>query len=137
MIGRTILAAFVVLTLAAAEARANPDIWVRAAMTFAFEDHKVSGVAFSWSFDDYFSSHAIHTYDVDGDGALDGAEVERLRAEAFDPLSRVDYYVHIWAGTASRKAISWRASRPGSTARGSSTSSRCRSRRRWTPPATP
>ena len=98
------LAVALTLVLAAAPVRANPDVWVQAAMTVAFEDRKVSGLAFTWRFDDFFSAHAIGTYDANRDGALEPAEVERLRAETFDPLAGTDYHVHIWAGGGRREA---------------------------------
>ena len=97
------LAAALILALAAAEARANPDVWVTAAMTFSFEDRKVNRLAFSWSFDEFYSAHAIRTHDADRDGTLDAAEVAALRAETFDPLAGADYHVHVWAGDAKRE----------------------------------
>ena len=84
--------------LAAAEARANPDVWVETTLTVAFDNRQVSGLAFSWAFDDFYSAHTIQTYDLDGDGALNSLEVRHLRAETFDPLSPADYFVHIWLG---------------------------------------
>ena len=68
----TILASLLVaLSLAApSPARANPHVWVEAWMTFEFEDHRVKGLAFTWRFDEYYSSHTIQSYDRDGDGFL-------------------------------------------------------------------
>ena len=57
-------------------------------MTVAFEDRKVGGLAFTWRFDDFFSAHAIGTYDANRDGALEPAEVERLRAETLRSARR-------------------------------------------------
>ncbi|MCY4584378.1 MAG: DUF1007 family protein [Chloroflexi bacterium] len=84
--------------LAAAEARANPDVWVETTITVAFDEQRVSGLNFSWTFDDFYSTHTIQTYDLDGDGTLNPLEVRNLRAETFDPLSPADYFVHIWSG---------------------------------------
>ena len=84
--------------LTAAEARANPDVWIETTLTIAFDDHRVSGLEFSWTFDDFYSAHTIQTYDLDGDGTLNSLEVRNLRAETFDPLSPVEYFVHIWSG---------------------------------------
>ena len=93
-------ALFVALTvsLAPAEARANPDVWVEATIAVAFDDQRVSGLEFSWNFDDFYSAHTIQTYDLDRDGSLNPLEVKNLRAETFDPLSPADYFVHIWSG---------------------------------------
>ena len=92
------LALALIPLLAAAEARANPDVWVETTLTVAFDNRQVSGLEFSWAFDDFYSAHTIQTYDLDGDGALNSLEVRHLRAETFDPLSPADYFVHIWLG---------------------------------------
>ena len=93
-------APIVVLTvsLAATDARANPDVWVEATITVAFDEQRVSGLGFSWAFDDFYSAHTIRTYDLDRDGVLTPLEVGNLRAETFDPLSPAGYFVHIWSG---------------------------------------
>ena len=86
------------MSLAATEARANPDVWVEATIIVTFDDQRVSGLEFSWIFDDFYSARTIQTYDLDRDGALNPLEVKNLRAETFDPLSHADYFVHVWSG---------------------------------------
>ena len=90
-------------SLAAPQARANPHVWVEARMTFEFEDHRVKGLAFTWEFDDYYSSHTIRSYDRDGDGFFTRPEMRALRAGMFDPLGASDYHVHVWAGGGKRQ----------------------------------
>ncbi len=91
------------LSLAAPPARANPHVWVEARMAFEFEDHKVKGLAFTWRFDEYNSSHTIQSYDRDGDGFLTRAEMRALRAGIFDPLGQAGYHVHVWAAGGKRE----------------------------------
>ena len=86
------------VALAATEVRANPDVWVETTITVSFDEERVSGLDFSWVFDDFYSAHTIQTYDLDGDGTLNPVEVRHLRAETFDPLSPASYFVHIWSG---------------------------------------
>lgn len=86
-------------------AQANPDVWVTTAVTFEFADHRLSALTFVWRFDDYYSSRGILTYDTDRDGTLGPVEVERLRAESFDALSRFEYYVHLWVGAEKRGGL--------------------------------
>ena len=102
-LGASLPAVILALALAATPALANPHVWVEARITFEFEDHRVERLAFAWRFDDFFSSHAIRTHDLDGDGALGPEEVRALRADSFDPLARFDYYVHAWVGGARRE----------------------------------
>lgn len=101
----TILSALLVaLSLAPPPlARANPHVWVEAWMTFEFEDHRVKTLAFTWRFDEYYSSHTIQSYDRDGDGFLVRSEMRALRAGMFDPLGESDYHVHLWAGGVKRE----------------------------------
>ena len=84
--------------LGATEARANPDVWVETTITVAFDEERVSGLEFSWTFDDFYSAHTIQTYDLDRDGSLNSREAKHLRAETFDPLSTAEYFVHVWSG---------------------------------------
>lgn len=93
------------VSLAATEARANPDVWVETTIAVAFDDHRISRLTFSWAFDDFYSAYAIRTYDLDGDGALDPREAGTLRAETFDPLSGAAYHVHVWSGDEKRHGV--------------------------------
>ena len=102
VVGTIRASAVAALWLAAAPAFANPHVWVEARITFELEAHRVQGIRFAWRFDDFYSSHAIRTHDLDGDGALGPGEVRALRAEAFDPLAESDYFVHIRVGEARR-----------------------------------
>ena len=98
IVGAWLLLVALTVSLGATEARANPDVWVETTITVAFDEQRVSGLAFSWAFDDFYSAHTVQTYDLDRDGTLNSLEAERLRAETFDPLSPADYFVHVWSG---------------------------------------
>lgn len=104
--GATLTAVLLGLSLAAPRAWANPHVWVESRVAFEIEEHRVRGLAFAWRFDDYYSTHTIRSYDLDRDGALGPAEMQALRAGTFDPLVRVDYYVHVWAAGGRRQAHS-------------------------------
>ena len=101
-LGALLTAIVPALSLAATPALANPHVWVETRITFELEDHRVEALTFAWRFDDFYSSHAVRTHDLDGDGALAPEEVRALRTDSFDPLARVDYYVHVWVADARR-----------------------------------
>ena len=111
------------VSLAAAEARANPDVWVETTIAVAFDDQRVSGLEFSWIFDDFYSARTVQTYDLDRDGALNPLEVKNLRAETFDPLShRPTISFTFGRGTKNARVTTWIALRRESKKRSSSTS---------------
>lgn len=86
-------------------ALANPDVWVKAGMTYRLEGGKITGISYDWEFDEFFSSRTIAFFDADQDGELGPAEVEHLRSEAFDPLARFSYFVHVWEGAEKRNEL--------------------------------
>ena len=91
------------LLLVPPQAGANPHVWVEARMAFELMDHRVKGLAFTWRFDDYYSSHTIRSYDQDSDGLFTRPEMRALRAGTFDPLGQSDYHVHVWASGGKRE----------------------------------
>ena len=102
---KTALLAISIFGISASSAYANPDVWIKAGITYRFEDNKVSAVSYMWRFDEYFSSRSVRTYDVDESGVLEPEEAERLRIEAFDPLAKFDYYVHVWVAGEKRENL--------------------------------
>ena len=63
---------------------ANPDVWVKARITYYFEDHLVTQLNYLWKFDDFFSSRTIVKYDRNSDGIFESEELVLLRREIFD-----------------------------------------------------
>ena len=84
---------------------ANPDVWVKARITYYFENHLVTKINYIWNFDDFFSSRTIEKYDRNSDGIFQTEELLLLRREIFNPLSQVNYYVNIWKGENKIKKI--------------------------------
>jgi len=84
---------------------ANPDVWVKARITYFFEDHLVTQLNYLWKFDDFFSSRTIVKYDRNRDGIFESEELALLRREIFDPLSQFNYHVNIWKGGNKLKEI--------------------------------
>ena len=75
---------------------ANPDVWVKARITYYFEDNLVTQLNYLWNFDDFFSSRTIVKYDRNSNGIFESEELALLQREIFDPLSQFNYHVNIW-----------------------------------------
>jgi ABC-type uncharacterized transport system substrate-binding protein len=97
------LAVTLIFVLFSTDARANPDVWVKAAVTYKFQGEKLASVGFEWRFDEYFSTQTIRTYDANQNGTLEANEIERLHREVFEPLKKFEYYVHVWVGQEKRQ----------------------------------
>jgi ABC-type uncharacterized transport system substrate-binding protein len=74
---------------------AHPHVWIDAVVTFVFEDGHLVGLRHQWKFDEFFGSFVIEEHDADGNGALDAAEVDAIRASAFSNLREYDYFTHV------------------------------------------
>jgi ABC-type uncharacterized transport system substrate-binding protein len=74
---------------------AHPHVWIDAVVTFVFEDGRLVGLRHRWKFDEFFGSFVIEEHDVNGDSALDAAEVNAIRDSAFSNLREYDYFTHV------------------------------------------
>ena len=104
-VGRLLFAVTIFVVLEFSAAVANPDVWIQAGLTYRIEDGKVTGLSYDWAFDEFFSSRTIASFDANGDGELEAAEIERLRHETFDPLAEFGYFVHVWEGDEKRNEL--------------------------------
>jgi ABC-type uncharacterized transport system substrate-binding protein len=73
---------------------AHPHVWIDAAATFVFADGALVGLRQQWRFDELFSSFVLEEHDANGDRALDQAEIEAIRAQAFSNLRDYGYFTH-------------------------------------------
>lgn len=95
-------AAITWVALSAAVAFANPDVWVRAGVTYRLEEGKLRALGFEWRFDPYFSDRQIRSFDADADGRFRREEVIAIREAIFDPLGSAGHHVHVWIGERKR-----------------------------------
>jgi ABC-type uncharacterized transport system substrate-binding protein len=73
---------------------AHPHVWIDAAATFVFQDGALVALRQHWRFDEFFSSFVIEEHDANGDRALDQAEIEAIRTQAFSNLREYGYFTH-------------------------------------------
>ena len=96
---RRFLGLFLILAMLAPQAaRANPDVWVTWQATYLTEPGQVTGIAFEWRFDEYFSSNALEYFDADSNGSFSPEEAAQVETDAFESLSEYGYYLTVLAG---------------------------------------
>jgi ABC-type uncharacterized transport system substrate-binding protein len=76
-------------------AEAHPHIWIDVVATFVFDNAKVTGVRFQWTFDEFFSAGVISEFDKNRDKTFDGAEIDAVRTGAFDGVKEVGYFTDV------------------------------------------
>ncbi|MFW5786155.1 MAG: DUF1007 family protein [bacterium] len=90
---------FVMLALGAGRLAAHPHIWIDSTVDFEFDRSGISTVRVTWLFDEFYSADMILSFDANGDGELSAAEQRAVRADAFDHLVELDYFLYVFSGT--------------------------------------
>jgi ABC-type uncharacterized transport system substrate-binding protein len=89
------LAALVAFGTGVRPAGAHPHIWIDVVATFVFENAKVTGVQFQWTFDEFFSAGVISEFDKNKNKTFEGAEIEAVRTGAFEGVKEVGYFTDV------------------------------------------
>jgi tRNA threonylcarbamoyladenosine biosynthesis protein TsaE len=79
-------------------ARAHPHVWVDAMTVLGFEAGALSHLRVRWTFDPFFSSVLFTDFDRDDSGDFDPAEIDAMRAGAFQGLSEVAFFTDLRIG---------------------------------------
>jgi len=83
------------LAVAAASGRvasAHPHLWIDVAGTIQFDQGKVIGIRFKWTFDEFFSAGVIGEFDKNKNKQFDSDEIEPLRVGAFEGTKEVGFF---------------------------------------------
>jgi ABC-type uncharacterized transport system substrate-binding protein len=92
------LAALVACGAGTRPAEAHPHIWIDVVATFVFDNARVTGVRFQWTFDEFFSAGVISEFDKNKNKAFDGAEIEAVRTGAFEGVKEAGYFTDVLIG---------------------------------------
>lgn len=85
-------AACTAIAITAAPAAAHPHVWVDVKSTVIYEDGRITGFKYSWTFDEGYSEMAIEGLDKNGDGTYDRDELAELAQVNIDGLKEFDYF---------------------------------------------
>lgn len=86
------MACAAVLAASGAPAVAHPHVWVATETTVIFENGALSGLRYSWLFDEMYTASAIEGLDKNNDGRLDASELEELTKVNIEGLKEFDYF---------------------------------------------
>lgn len=76
-------------------ATAHPHVFIDNIAYVQFENGKITGLRFHWTFDDIFSFLLFEDFDKDKSKSFDKGEVKALRENAFEALKELRYFTHI------------------------------------------
>ena len=76
----------------------HPHLFMSSKEKFVFNDNKLHGCWIEWTFDSYFSSDIIYSYDSDKNGIFDAAETKLVYNNAFINLRNYYYFIFIRQG---------------------------------------
>lgn len=94
----TATAAGCTVLLATQSASAHPHVWVGTKSAFVFENGALTGLRYTWLFDEMYSASAVEGLDKNNDGKLDAAELEELTKVNIEGLKEFDYFTTARAG---------------------------------------
>ncbi len=79
-------------------ANAHPHVFIDNVSYVQFENGKITGLRFQWTFDDIFSFLLFEDFDKDKSKSFNKHETAALRANAFEALKELQYFTHIRIG---------------------------------------
>ena len=96
MIARLAMAACLALVPLAASAHPEDELLVR--LLVGMEKGKITHIGESWTFDPSVSDWLLQSFDANGDGKFDGAELDALHEATLQNTQGSYYYTRVWKG---------------------------------------
>lgn len=82
-------------------ALAHPHVWIKGGVELIFAGREIRAMEVTWTLDDLYSTLVREDFDVDGDGALNEAELaEVVRMQLEEDLAPYSYFTHLTIGGA-------------------------------------
>ena len=79
-------------------AHAHPHVFISGKITAQFDRAVLTGIAFTWTFDEIFSSMILRDYRPQENGTFASKTASALKAGAFDNLANYHYFVSFMLG---------------------------------------
>nr|NJM03732.1 DUF1007 family protein [Desulfobacula sp.] len=78
-----------------AKVHSHPHLFIDANVVFQTREETVTGIQYTWVFDDMFSRLVLTDYDIDKDQKLSEREISRIKKDIFDNLAHYNFFTHI------------------------------------------
>lgn len=95
---RVALAAAAATALLGGGAQAHPHVWVATKTQVIFENGALTGLRYTWMFDEMYTTSAVEGLDKNNDGRLDPAELEELTKVNIEGLKEFEYFTTLSLG---------------------------------------
>ena len=91
---------------------AHPHVFISNRMTVVFEGDELKGMAFSWTFDQFFTTMILHDFKPAADGTFSPEVTASVKSEDFDNLENYHYFLAFFVGQQPVKKIRIERFRP-------------------------
>jgi ABC-type uncharacterized transport system substrate-binding protein len=102
---RRILVSVVFAAVTLVPAFAHPHVFINNKMTVLFDDGKLKGITFRWTFDEMFSEMILTDFKPDAGGSFSAKTASGIKAGAFDNLENYHYFLAFSIGNRPLKKI--------------------------------
>jgi ABC-type uncharacterized transport system substrate-binding protein len=102
---RRLLVSFIFAVAVLVPAFAHPHVFINNRMTVLFEDGKLKGISFRWTFDEMFSAMILTDFKPDAEGNFSAKTAVGIKAGAFDNLENYHYFLAFFIGDRPLKKI--------------------------------
>jgi hypothetical protein len=91
----TALTAAAIACVHALPAAAHPHVWVATQSQAIFENGALTGLRYTWLFDEMYTASAIEGLDTNKDGKVEGPELDELTKVNIEGLKEFDYFTTV------------------------------------------
>ncbi len=92
------VAAGAAVSAASIGAAAHPHVWVATKSQAIFENGALTGLRYTWLFDEMYTTSAVEGLDKNNDGKLDAAELDELTKINIEGLKEFEYFTAVQMG---------------------------------------
>jgi ABC-type uncharacterized transport system substrate-binding protein len=102
---RRLLVSLIFAVAVLVPAFAHPHVFINNRMTVLFEDGKLKGISFRWTFDEMFSAMILTDFKPDAGGSFGAKAAGSIKTGAFDNLENYHYFLAFSVGNKPLKKI--------------------------------